>query len=282
MIKEKARAVIDNVEIGREPKIVAVIGGPKVLSLANEAEREEADILEIRTDLFNNGYNVSKIVKTFQQVKKETSLPLLITIRRLEEGGLYYRFQKSEEKRFRIFRSVMGLVDAVDIELTAKIRDRVIEEARKRDVTPIVSYHDFYKTPSLAKLREFADQAHELDSKIIKIATMANSKEDVIELFRFLLEAYEKYDKPITAISMSNIGSVSRIAFPFYGSCLTYGHVSKDKANAPGQLTVKMLRDFLDEHKDKILKIRIKLPMVQNALEINIFPVSERRLVAMI
>lgn len=279
---ERAEVSIGKVKIGEKPKIVAVVGGNNAIALAARAKREGADILEIRTDLFNNGYDVSRIVSTFRSVKKKTSLPLLITIRRLEEGGLYYAFKNSEKKRLKIFRSVMDYVSAVDIELTSEIRDDVIGNARKHNVVPIVSHHDFYKTPSLTDLRKIVKEAYEVDSEIVKIATMANDKDDVVNLFRLLLEFNGKYDKPITVIAMSRIGAVSRIAFPLFGSSLTYGFLSKDKANAPGQLTVKILRDFINKHKDEIPKIRSKLPRIRMGIENGIYPISKEKLAAMI
>ncbi len=270
--------------IGRDtPKVVAVVGGMSALDLVDRAESEGADILEIRCDLFENNHDVRGIKNTVRAVAGQTTLPLLITTRRLEEGGLYYSFDGSEKRRYEIFNSAMEYVDLVDIELTAEIRDKVISKAREFDVIPIVSHHNFYSTPRLDELREKAKEAYDTDADIVKIATMADHKKDVITLLKLLLEFNDKYkNKSIAAISMSDIGRVSRLVFPIFGSCLTYAYVSDDGPNAPGQLSVSKVREFIDEHKTEIRKVNGDLPIIRKAIEKNISPFSTEKLEAML
>ena len=245
---------IGSVKISRdEPKIVAVIKGEE--ELARQAEESGADIIEVRVDLYEL-YAVATIREKLEKIKSVTKLPILATIRRIEEGGM---FMGKEGERKEIFKGIFDKIDAVDIELNAhEIVDDVLEEALRHHVTTILSHHDYYNTAPYDDLKSVVGKALTKESDIFKIATRANRSEDVIALLRVLLEHTRRSsDRLMTAISLGGIGSISRIAFPFFGSCITYGFI--DEANAPGQLSVSHVKKIMDEFKYKIPEIRKSL-----------------------
>ena len=268
--------------IGKEPKIVGVIGGKKALELVQYAENEDADLLEIRVDSFDT-IDPREIAKIFQQVKQKTNVPLIATIRRLKEGGSYYKSQGSEQKRLEIFHRIMEYVDALDIELSAtEILDPVIKEGKEQGIAIITSHHDFYRTPSMEEFEKIIEDAYEKDGDIIKISTTALSKKDIITSLKILLKLVKGGNKPSTVISMSEIGTISRLIFPLYGSCLTYGFLSDDSPSAPGQVTTKNMHAYINEYKDIIPKNMGNLPMIYAAIEKNLYPFKEKELVALL
>jgi len=72
---------------------------------------------------------------------------------------------------------------------------------------------------------------------------------------KILMEAAEEMsdehaDRPIIAISMSDNGTVSRIAAEAFGSAVTFGAASK--ASAPGQIGVEDLREALEDFHESL------------------------------
>ena len=83
-----------------------------------------------------------------------------------------------------------------------------------------------------------------MGADIPKIAVMPRSRKDVLTLLAATEEMASNYaDRPIITMSMSGMGSISRIACEAFGSCLTFG--SGDKASAPGQIHAQELHSLL-------------------------------------
>ena len=221
---------IGDVELNT-PKIVGVITSVDEVEMA---EKAGADILEIRMDLIPKKEDV---IRFFKDVTNATSLPIIATNRLKSEGG---SFVDSEDQRISMLMSVMEYANAVDIELRAAERGFVTDKARKSGIVSIVSYHDFAETPTKEQMLEILKEARHLGD-IPKLAVMAASLSDVISLLEVTLLA----QKPLCMIAMGQIGKHSRVIAPLYGSALTYGHVS-GAAKAPGQLSVRELRNALD------------------------------------
>jgi 3-dehydroquinate dehydratase-1 len=221
---------IGDVELNT-PKIVGVINSFDEVEMA---EKAGADILEIRIDLIPKKEDV---IGFFKDVTNATSLPIIATNRLKSEGG---SFLDSEDQRISMLVSVMEYANAVDIELSAAERDFVTDKARNSDIISIVSYHDLAETPTKEQMLEILKEARRIGD-IPKLAVMATSLSDVISLLEVTLQA----QKPLCMIAMGSIGKHSRVIAPIYGSALTYGHVS-GAAKAPGQLSVRELRNALD------------------------------------
>ncbi len=214
---------LGNVRLGRVPRIVAVIRGAELVKLAARAAEDGADLLEVRVDLFKK-LNPVSLKRDLQVIRQKVKLPLIATIRRQDEGG---GRRYPERERLRLLKSLIPLIDAVDIELRSRgIIREVIQEAKLRKRKILVSYHNLVKTPSNEELEN--------------IAGRAKDKDEVIRLMTF---AYRCPYKPLVSISLGRVGTISRILAPLFGSCLTYAYV--DSPVAPGQLNVSQLREEL-------------------------------------
>jgi len=220
--------------LGTRPYVVAVLNKASA-ETARSAQRLGADILELRVDMLERCYHTGvKVSSIIRQLKKEVKLPVILTIRSSNEGGMA---KIADDRRLDIFREAISETDLVDIEISSnRINSKVIELAKTRDKKIIFSYHNFEKTPTLPYLKNQAEKACELECDILKIATMANNMEEV----RRLLDFCSNWKKiKISVMSMGHLGAVSRLAGFLFGSCLTYGFI--DQPVACGQLSVKDL-----------------------------------------
>lgn len=127
----------------------------------------------------------------------------------------------------------------IDIELNSLKRNSlifkpVIEEAKTRGIGIIVSYHNFKETESLEVLRQIAHEEYSLGADVLKISTMVNSVDDVLKLLTLTKELRDIYDLPLIVLGMGELGKITRITSPFFGSDIVY--VDLFGSSAPGQL----------------------------------------------
>ena len=165
--------------------------------------------------------------------------PLLITVRHPAEGGIG---RLSPAGRRDLLAEFMLHADAVDIELRSVISLRgVLEEARRRGLTRVVSFHDFHHTPSLPRLREAVRRAVMAGADIVKIATHLRSPNDLAALL--ILQGATKV--PLATMGMGPLGKVSRLVLAAAGSRLNYGYL--DKPQVAGQWPALELVRRLEE-----------------------------------
>ena len=188
-----------------------------------------ADILEIRVDCFPDEFE--RILEYVKKVHDSSGFPIIGTIRETDMNS---------KKRLSMFKRIIPFVDAVDIEVHAEIKNEIIDYACEKIV--IISEHDFKETPSDDRLACIVENAKNSGADIVKIAAMANCKEDVIRLLKFT----EERDENLVTISMGDIGRVSRIVAPLFGSLYTYAFVKNEVAPAQISLdeTARLFRLF--------------------------------------
>ncbi|MDP3042348.1 MAG: type I 3-dehydroquinate dehydratase [Candidatus Omnitrophota bacterium] len=223
---------IGKTELGKIPRIAIAINDREDSKLIKSAF---VDILEIRVDEFKktDPLYVGNIVKTSRKI----GAPLILTVRSKEEGG-----QKdiSNELKLNIFKECMPLVDAIDIELRSPILSKVIKIARKNKKVAIVSWHNFKMTPNDKMLKDILNKAKKSGANLVKIAVKANKAEDLHRLMRFTIE---NKSKNIITISLGEIGSISRLTFPGFGSLITYAYINRP--SGLGQRALSELREHL-------------------------------------
>lgn len=220
--------MIGELQLGAIPGIVAVIDKIILISKLLKVKEAGADIFEIRADLFHE--KNEDILDFVKAVRHHVMLPQIITIRKTEDN---------DSKRFALFKQIEPYVDAVDIEIDADIRDEVLNLFSSK--IKIVSEHDFERTPDEDELISIVEKAGEIGADIIKIATMAQNNEDVVRLLTFLHSRKEN----LVVIAMGEIGKISRIAAPLFGSLLVYTSISE--AVAPGQLSLDFTVNELEQ-----------------------------------
>lgn len=242
---------IRNLEIGTGiPKICVPITGStkeELLAELHTAKESPADLIEWRADFFEQIQDFSAVLdvlKDFRQILKE--MPLLFTFRTQKEGG-----QKciSRNDYIALLQCVLrsGHVDLIDVELYMgkELVTELLASAHFYGITVIVSNHDFEKTPSKEELLSRLIKMQELGADLPKIAVMPQCKKDVLTLLSAAEEMTSCYaDRPLIAISMSELGCISRLCGEFFGSAITFG--SAGNSSAPGQINANELKNFLE------------------------------------
>ncbi|MFB3925333.1 MAG: type I 3-dehydroquinate dehydratase [Syntrophales bacterium] len=197
-----------------------------------------ADILELRWDQIENA--------DLKNLMKARKCRVIVTHRKREEGG---SFPGSEKERVDILKEAVALgADLVDIELStaepliAELRDKIRAAGGRTQL--IVSYHNFRETPSEADLRAKADACIRAGADIIKIAVRAVRPQDNLRVLGLIPYGLAR-KRGVIAFCMGEMGRISRIAAPLFGSFLSYASMQKGAESAPGQLTAEEMRRVL-------------------------------------
>ena len=215
------------------PVVETTVG--KALIAIKEVNRW-ADLIELRVD-YLKGVKLSPLFENRQK-------PFIVTNRRREEGGKY---RGEESKRLGVLQEAIDLgADYIDVELATEspFLQRLIRN--KKETQVILSFHDFQRTPSLKELQRLSGQMIRLGADVIKIVPFAKSWEDNLSILSLIPFAREKKQK-IVAFCMGEKGKISRIFSPFLGAAWTYASLNKSRASAPGQLTVRELREIWEK-----------------------------------
>lgn len=226
---------IGNILLGKNPAVaVTVTDSTPTAEIQRAKPRKEISLLlEIRIDRFrrlDEDYVVSK-VRSF----KKLQLPLIATVRCAKEGGAR---PLSDSRRFELFRTILPLVNAVDIELASiRLRKNLLPLVRRTKKRVILSSHNFASTPSEQAMIHWIQRAKRAGADIVKMAVTPKTKKD---LARLLVVTNRYREKNLITIAMGRLGAPSRVLAPLFGSLLTYTFVGK-KPQAPGQLSLTHL-----------------------------------------
>jgi len=216
---------IKNLELGNIPCVVGIIDSFISQSRIKTLQDSGVDLFEIRFDLLNK-----PVDKVIEYIKKISS-PLIGTIRETEFN---------RDNRVELFRAVAPHVDCVDIELGTQQWREMTDAAKTGGSMIMISEHDFHKTPDVKGLNDIVKRSLDQGAQIVKVAVMARDASDVTRLLRFT----EDCEVPLVTIAMGDIGMVSRVIAPLFGSLFTYGYLGKPVA--PGQLSALQLVRELD------------------------------------
>lgn len=186
---------------------------------------ELVDLLELRLDYIKD--------PDLETLIGKKPRPIIATCRPQREGG---KFTGSEEERLAILEKAIDLgAEYVDIEHDSAIAGFV----EKAGAKIIVSYHNFSETPSDAELREIYQRLTDTGAHVVKIVTFAREITDNLRIFKLLEDA----NRLTIAFCMGELGQISRILAPKYGSFLSFASLGEGKESAAGQLSARELLD---------------------------------------
>ena len=219
----------------------------EILSQTAEAVKAGADLVEWRADLWeeeNRLARVEEMLFALDGVLK--GIPLLFTVRSSEEGGILAI--SPEEQTALIERAAAsGKTDLADVEYLRApgTMKRLIRNLHSRGVAVIASSHDFERTGTREELLEKLDRLDQSGADILKLAVMPENSEDVEVLMEAVSEMSRNHtQKPLIAMSMGDLGQISRIRGEAFGSSVTFG--TAGPGSAPGQLPVAELREKME------------------------------------
>ena len=240
---------IKNIKLGDGiPKICIPVvekNEKDIIKYIKEINKLPVDIIEWRADFFIDDIskyndNFDDIIAISKEIKKASVKPILFTLRSIKEGG---------NIKYNLYKSIIDLYaniiknkcfELIDLELlTLKETDikTLIKLSNSNNIKTIISNHDFNKTPSKKEIISRIKKMIRLKCDIAKVAYMPKNKKDVITL---LDASSEIKNFPVIAISMGDIGIISRI----FGSVLTFA--SAKRSSAPGQIESMKLKYILD------------------------------------
>ena len=200
----------------------------------------DADIIEWRADFLPKEAILQVAPAIFE---KFAGRELLFTLRTRAEGG---EIDLDSAEYVQIIKDVAQLYqpEYIDFEYFSykDVFDQMLDFPNL-----VLSYHNFQETPE--NLMEILSELTSLNPKVVKIAVMANTEQDVLDLMNFTrgfktLNPEQEY----VTISMGKVGKVSRITSDVTGS--SWSFASLDEASAPGQISLssmKKIRELLNE-----------------------------------
>lgn len=219
-----------------KPRICAAITSGTIkeaIEMAGVAEKDGADLLELRLDYLKQRNSLGDVVKS-------TSLPTILTLRKQEEGG---KFRGSEKERIQtIFKAAEKGFKYVDLELATDSLSSVVEELKKAGLNIIISSHNFTNTPDLPEMTRVINKEREVGADICKLITTASTRDDNVTCLSLVSQVSKQTD--VICFAMDKLGMISRVLSPLIGAYLTFAAVVKGRESAPGQLTVKEMRQI--------------------------------------
>lgn len=210
----------------KRPRICATITNTDLKTMRQV--EPQVDLFEVRIDLIGDDW---------EKVVGELRRPWIACNRTTSEGG---RWQGNEARRIEKLLQAMELgAEMIDIELRTKNLANIVKLIRRRTKC-LISYHDLEKTPPFATMKQIVQQQMGAGADVCKVVTTARSAEDNLNVLRLVPEFPEA---SVVAFAMGPLGLASRFLCPLVGGDFTYASVAKGKEAAPGQVTVRELRE---------------------------------------
>ncbi len=207
----------------------------ELLGRAQRADRLLADLIEIRLDKLRSRHGLGKVVKAVQK-------PIIATNRSLSERGF---FDRSEAERLRILSDAVDEGSHyVDLEMTTDKLDGAMADFREKGAKIILSHHDYFRTPDLAKLQSTLARLQKYKPDLCKIVTTAQLPEDNLRILSLLNKNHG--NPPLIGFAMGPVGVWSRIMAPFCGAAFTYASLDRGLETAPGQPSITDLRHIYE------------------------------------
>lgn len=203
-------------------------------SVATAAQWQDAcaaapacDVVEVRAD----GYVPADL--------SACPLPVLLTVRCAEEGGLRTPFPT--EERAALALRLLPQAAALDWEIAhlAEVPE-LVAAAHAAGVPVIASAHNFERTPALADCLALESHARAAGADVVKFAFRLNAYEDM----QLGVDLLRRAAGPMAVMGMGPLGAVSRLVYAQHGSALVYGYLGT-VPTAPGQWSAALCKDAL-------------------------------------
>ena len=208
---------------------------PRIDLAVKLANSVDSDLVELRLDYLKSFENLEKL--------GEINKPKIVTCMPQWESG---HFKGSETERINVLLRAMDFCDWVSIELKTpeELMKKILQKSKRNEVKVIISYHNFESTPSRDEILEILKKEADFGADIAKVAFMPQDYEDVLNLLHVLVK--NDLEIPIIALSMGELGKISRVISLILGSYLTFASAELGKESAPGQLTIGEVKKVID------------------------------------
>jgi 3-dehydroquinate dehydratase/shikimate dehydrogenase len=188
-----------------------------------------ADMFEVRGDMVSD--------LDLLTILRARTRPLLFACRAASEGGAWD--DTETRRRMTLLEAVKRGFDYVDVEYRSDFMDVMIEKSGQG---LLLSYHD------LAGMPEDLDGLYyrmcQRGADVVKIAVTPRSFADVGRLLDFASQTAQGGGKPLVAIALGPMGTISRVAAGRFGAPFTFASPAWGSEAAPGQLPADVMADL--------------------------------------
>ena len=205
---------------------ISIIGPTIAVATEQIAQASSlGNVLELRLDLFE-GYTFEEL----QHLREQIALPVIFTLRKTSQGG---HFKGNEVQRLEKIRSLATLKPTyLDLEYDTSLA--FVKEMGRDfpEIQRIISYHDYAGTPP--DLDRVLKEMHCTPGELYKIACTAHSTLDALRMLLCI-----RSNAPLLGMCMGELGTITRILGPRFGSPWSYACLSEENSSAPGQLSAQ-------------------------------------------
>lgn len=225
-----------------KPRICISICESTVAALENAiaAAAKLCDLIEVRLDCLNP-LELETGANLITKILGKSACESILTFRPAEEGG---QRQLDDEQRQAFWSGAIFSESLFDVELDVAERFNSTGASSPLPLDwsrTICSQHDFGGVPR--NLDQIYDRLAATPARILKVAVLANDATDCVPVFRLLAHARNE-GREMIAIAMGTAGIATRILGPSRGAFLTYASLESEAATAPGQISVRELREL--------------------------------------
>lgn len=231
---------------------VTAVKKDEIIAQIKELGNEKVEMIEWRVDFFEEIDSMNSIRDVFDQIKDYVKDSILVYTYRSEKQGGTGKHDKDSIYDIHQVAAECGVADFIDIEYFAsKNPKKEIAELQEKGAYIITSHHDFDETPGTEIISCLLEEMNHSGADVVKIALMPQNIYDVLTVLEVTAKFHEVFpEKPLITMSMGPLGSISRVAGEYFGSCVTFGCAKE--ASAPGQLPYKKLGKILEELHESI------------------------------
>ena len=210
----------------------------ETLECVDKAIGMNCQIIEWRLDALNGKVDMKKVISTCETIKEKTDKKLLITLRTAKQGGLR---DMDPSTYVWMVRRIVDLVktDFVDIEMVNCAGDAQLKMltrmAHGKGVNVIVSYHDMLYTETAREIYMRLCHMKYLGADLPKVAYMAKDQGSVEAVINGAKTAVSEIG-PVVAISMGEIGQITRTEGEKFGSVINFVKPLGSKAEEQGDI----------------------------------------------
>ena len=200
---------------------------------------DDVDIIEWRADFLSKEAIMAVAPAIFE---KFAGREVLVTIRTDKEGG---NIQLTDDEYVQLLKDINAIFnpDYIDFEYFSHM-DAFQQMLNFSNL--VLSYHNFDETPE--NLMEAFSELTALAPRVVKIAVMPESEQDVLDLMNYTrgfktLNLEQEY----ATMSMGKLGRISRLSGDVFGS--SWSFASLEHVSAPGQIALadmKKIREVLN------------------------------------
>ncbi len=209
------------------------ISNAEAITQIEEAEKLGSDLIEVRLDYLQSSADLSKLAS-------HRNIPKIATIL---SGNLTKRanFTGLGQQKLLLEAAKSGF-EYVDVGLFSPKLKEFIKELRKFNCRPIVSFHDFYNFLPLSDLDTILEKEISCGAEVCKIVTTANKITDNLIILNFISQ--KSVNTHLICFCMGELGRVSRLLSPLYGSYFTFASLKEGRETADGQFSLQEMKSI--------------------------------------